>query len=87
MTKAASRSAVRFSSGLPRLAPFLRLDADPYLVLADKRLCWIQDAYTVSDRYPYSEPYGNQFNYIRNAVKVVVDAYDGSVCFLCRRAG
>ncbi len=64
-----------------RLAPFLRLDADPYLVLADKRLCWIQDAYTVSDRYPYSEPYGNQFNYIRNAVKVVVDAYDGSVAF------
>ncbi len=64
-----------------RLAPFLRLDADPYLVLADKRLFWVQDAYTVSDRYPYSEPYASRFNYIRNAVKVVVDAYDGSVAF------
>ncbi len=62
-------------------APFLELDRDPYLVIADGRLYWIQDAYTVSDRYPYSEPYQGRFNYIRNSVKVVVDAYNGSVDF------
>jgi hypothetical protein len=69
-----------------RLAPFLQYDADPYLVLLDGRLLWIQDAYTVSDRYPYSEPvtaFGDRMrlNYIRNSVKVVVDAYHGSVTF------
>jgi hypothetical protein len=69
-----------------RLAPFLQYDGDPYLVLLDGRLLWIQDAYTVSDRYPYSEPvtaFGDRLrlNYIRNSVKVVVDAYHGSVTF------
>ncbi|NIR30060.1 MAG: UPF0182 family protein [Gammaproteobacteria bacterium] len=64
-----------------RLAPFLRFDDDPYLVLSDGRLYWIQDAYTVSSTFPYSEPYAGDFNYIRNSVKVVVDAYDGSVRF------
>jgi uncharacterized protein len=69
-----------------RLAPFLQYDGDPYLVLLDGRLLWIQDAYTVSDRYPYSEPviaFGDRMrlNYIRNSVKVVVDAYHGSVTF------
>jgi len=66
------------------IAPFLALDRDPYLVLADGKLYWIQDAYTLSDRYPYSQPTGGtrgNLNYIRNAVKVVVDAYDGSVGF------
>jgi hypothetical protein len=66
------------------IAPFLALDRDPYLVLADGKLYWIQDAYTLSDRYPYSQPTGvfrGNLNYIRNAVKVVVDAYDGSVKF------
>jgi uncharacterized membrane protein (UPF0182 family) len=63
-----------------RLAPFLKLDDDPYLVVADGRLFWIQDAYTTSDRYPYSEPHGG-INYIRNSVKAVIDAYDGSVTF------
>jgi uncharacterized membrane protein (UPF0182 family) len=66
------------------IAPFLLLDQDPYLVLSGGRLYWVQDAYTVSDRYPYSEPYGELFqrlNYIRNSVKVVVDAYDGTVTF------
>ncbi|MBA7559573.1 hypothetical protein ES708_01188 [subsurface metagenome] len=62
------------------LAPFLELDSDPYLVMTDGRLFWIQDAYTTSDRYPYSEPLGS-INYIRNSVKVVIDAYDGSVTF------
>jgi hypothetical protein len=64
-----------------QVAPFLRLDRDPYLVVADGKLWWIQDAYTVTDRYPYSTPYRGDFNYIRNSVKVVIDAYDGSVRF------
>ncbi|MBI4278524.1 MAG: UPF0182 family protein, partial [Armatimonadetes bacterium] len=63
-----------------RIAPFLRYDRDPYLVLADGRLFWIIDAYTTSDRYPYSTP-TERVNYIRNAVKVVVDAYDGTADF------
>jgi len=63
------------------LAPFLKLDSDPYLVVMDGRLFWIQDAYTTSDRYPYSEPLGGGLNYIRNSVKAVIDAYDGSVTF------
>ena len=63
------------------LAPFLNLDSDPYLVVMDGRLFWIQDAYTTTDRYPYSEPLGGGLNYIRNSVKAVIDAYDGSVTF------
>jgi len=64
-----------------RVAPFLRLDRDPYLVVAGGRLQWIQDAYTVSSSFPYAEPYRDEFNYIRNSVKVVVDAYDGTLTF------
>lgn len=64
-----------------RVAPFLRLDRDPYLVVSEGRLLWIQDAYTVSSMFPYSEPSAAGFNYIRNSVKVVVDAYDGSLIF------
>jgi len=60
------------------LAPFLTLDHDPYLVLAEGRLFWIQDAYTTSSSYPYSTPSGAGYNYIRNSVKVVIDAYDGT---------
>ena len=63
------------------LAPFLELDSDPYIVIMEGRLFWVQDAYTTTDRYPYSEPIGNGINYIRNSVKAVVDAYDGSVTF------
>ncbi|MFC1893363.1 UPF0182 family protein [Chloroflexota bacterium] len=63
-----------------RLAPFLELDRDPYLVVMDGRLFWIQDAYTTTNRYPYSEPLGN-INYIRNSVKAVISAFDGSVTF------
>lgn len=70
----------RVQERINRLAPFLHLDADPYLVLGENgRLFWIQDAYTTTDRYPYSEPYLRQFNYIRNSAKVVVDAFNGSV--------
>jgi uncharacterized membrane protein (UPF0182 family) len=60
------------------LAPFLELDGDPYLVVVEGKLFWVQDAYTTSDRYPYSRPLGG-INYIRNSVKAVIDAYDGSV--------
>ncbi|MGB0563704.1 MAG: UPF0182 family protein [Spirulinaceae cyanobacterium] len=64
-----------------QVAPFLRLDPDPYLILNDGKLQWIIDGYTVSDRYPYSEPTSRGFNYIRNSVKVLVDAYDGTMQF------
>jgi uncharacterized membrane protein (UPF0182 family) len=67
------------------LAPFLAYDPDPYIVLDDDgRLSWIMDAYTVSDSYPYSSHYhlGNDLiNYMRNSVKVVIDAYDGTTTF------
>jgi len=63
-----------------KIAPFLSYDGDPYIVVNDGRLFWIQDAYTTTKNYPYSAPYGN-INYIRNSVKVVVDAYHGSVKF------
>jgi uncharacterized membrane protein (UPF0182 family) len=63
------------------LAPFLSFDADPYMVIADGRLHWMYDAYTVSDRYPYSSPAAGRVNYIRNAVKVVIDAYHGDTTF------
>ncbi|MGF1569098.1 MAG: UPF0182 family protein [Nodosilinea sp.] len=102
------------------IAPFLRFDTDPYLVIADigdassqwgtgpsqgsrpsadlqdnappasesftrqstkNYLYWVLDAYTVSGRYPYSDPADNDFNYIRNSVKVVVDAYNGAISF------
>jgi uncharacterized membrane protein (UPF0182 family) len=68
-----------------QVAPFLRFDKDPYPVVSDGKLYWIQDAYTVSDHFPYSSPHGAAFtaalNYIRNSVKIVVDMYDGSVRF------
>ena len=60
------------------LAPFLSFDQDPYLVVADGRLFWIQDAYTTSTRYPYSTPTAGGVNYIRNSVKFVIDAYQGT---------
>ena len=62
--------------------PFLRLDSDPHMVVADDgRLVWMYDAYTVSERYPYSQPVAGGVNYIRNSVKITVDAYDGSLKF------
>lgn len=64
------------------IAPFLSLDHDPYIVASDGRLYWIQDAYTTSRWFPYSQPStGGGDNYIRNAVKVVIDAYNGTVDF------
>lgn len=64
-----------------KIAPFLDLSDDPYLVIDDGRLFWIQDAYTLSSHFPYSKPYRNKYNYIRNSVKIVVDAYHGDVSF------
>ncbi len=72
------------------IAPFLSYDSDPYLVAANvptpgqsdqNKLYWIADAYTTSDRYPYSDLGSEGINYIRNSVKVVIDAYHGSVNF------
>jgi uncharacterized protein len=67
------------------LAPFLTYDPDAYIVLDDDgRLSWIMDAFTVSDSYPYSTHYrldNNSINYMRNSVKAVVDAYDGTTTF------
>ena len=63
-----------------KIAPFLRYDEDPYLVLAEGRLFWLLDAYTVTNMFPYAEPSGG-LNYIRSSVKVVIDAYEGSVDF------
>jgi len=67
------------------LAPFLTYESDPYIVLGDDgRLSWIMDAFTSSDSYPYSTHYrlGNDLiNYMRNSVKVVIDAYDGTTTF------
>ena len=83
-----------------QVAPFLRFDHDPYIAIINGRLEWIIDAYTVSDRYPYSEPLqqsnnassilqkkelkqiiAGNVNYIRNSVKVLIDAYDGTMQF------
>ncbi len=62
------------------ITPFLTLDRDPYLVIDSGRLYWIQDAYTTTGNYPYSQK-SRDINYIRNSVKVVVDAYDGDVTY------
>jgi uncharacterized membrane protein (UPF0182 family) len=60
--------------------PFLMLDGDPYMVISKEgHLLWIYDAYTVSSRFPYSQPIRNGINYIRNSVKVVINAFDGSM--------
>jgi uncharacterized membrane protein (UPF0182 family) len=83
---------------VPRAAPFLQFDGDPYAAVVDGRLKWIWDAYTTTDQYPYSEPVAldevtsgpvregaprlsGSANYIRNSVKVVVDAYDGTMTY------
>jgi uncharacterized membrane protein (UPF0182 family) len=71
-----------------RVAPFLNWDNDPYLVVSQGRLLWFLDGYTLTDRYPYAKPFSagtgassvrQTFNYIRNSVKAVVDAYHGTV--------
>ncbi|MFV1998852.1 MAG: UPF0182 family protein, partial [Acidimicrobiia bacterium] len=75
---------------IERMAPFLYADNDPYMVISEGRQLWIMDLYTVTDRFPYSElastarlnqgaALPRRFNYIRNSVKAVIDAYDGTV--------
>lgn len=65
------------------IMPYLSYEEDPYMVTADGKLYWMVDAYTTSSNYPYSQPWenDNNTNYIRNSVKVVVDAYNGDVSF------
>jgi uncharacterized membrane protein (UPF0182 family) len=79
---AESRALFRRAVG-PRVRtalPFLDLDSDPYMVIReDGRLVWVLDAYTASSRYPYSQPASDGTNYMRNSVKIVVDAYHGTV--------
>ncbi len=73
-----------------KAAPFLKYDSDPYSVIVDGKVYWVQDAYTVTSRYPYSQGANldrmptssgldSSFNYVRNSVKVVIDAYNGSM--------
>ena len=79
-------------SRVKKAAPFLYTDNDPYLALIDGNLFWIIDMYTVSDKYPYAQPADTRrinensglpinFNYLRNSVKAVVNAYDGTMNF------
>ena len=68
------------------IAPFLTLDKDPYIVAGEGQLFWMQDAYTTSNKLPYSDPElddqkHSDYNYIRNSVKVVIDAYTGDIDF------
>jgi uncharacterized membrane protein (UPF0182 family) len=71
----------RIAERVDRIAPFLTFDSDPYLALSGGRLVWIQDAYTTTHHYPYSTPIRGGVNYIRNSVKVTVDAYHGTTTF------
>jgi len=72
----------RIPERLMRVCPFLDYDSDPYIVAADGRLYWIVDAYTTSAGYPYATPFSETgTNYIRNSVKAVVDAYNGTLWF------
>ncbi|KKR80823.1 MAG: hypothetical protein UU26_C0009G0009 [Candidatus Daviesbacteria bacterium GW2011_GWC1_40_9] len=67
-----------------KIAPFLAFDRDPYLVIAEGKMYWVLDAYTSTDHYPYSQPLplnGGNVNYIRNSVKAVIDAYNGTIKF------
>lgn len=95
-TKTNDRSRILFRqnirSSILAITPFFLLDNDPYLVVSEKGLFWIQDAYTSSNMYPYAQSYGKngskrffedfegeEFNYIRNSVKIVLDAYNGDI--------
>jgi uncharacterized protein len=91
-----NQSRIMFDRGVQarvsKAAPFLSLDADPYPILLNGHIDWVQDAYTTSDNYPYAQnantgalPQGSglnqNFNYVRNSVKVVIDAYTGKMTF------
>jgi len=70
----------RIADRVRRIAPFLTYDPDPYLAISGGRLVWMQDVYMTSSRYPYSSSAGG-VNYIRNAIKVTIDAYHGKTTF------
>ena len=80
-----SESRVLFHRGImdrvTTIAPFLTFDRDPYLVISGGRLFWILDAYTTTDRYPYATRTDSGVNYMRNSVKAVIDAYNGTTTF------
>jgi uncharacterized membrane protein (UPF0182 family) len=82
-TKTNKNSRILFrrniGESIKTITPYLMLDRDPYVVVTPQRIFWIQDAYTTSGWYPNAQPYEQWFNYIRNSVKIVVDAYNGSV--------
>ncbi|MBR0714480.1 UPF0182 family protein [Bradyrhizobium liaoningense] len=85
-----SRIMIRRNIGerVRTIAPFLRLDHDPYLVISNGRMFWMQDAYTVSSYFPSAQPAQDQdLNYIRNSVKVIIDAYNGTVDFYLMDTG
>lgn len=69
------------SERFSQITPFLNRNSEAYSVVADGRIFWIQDAYTTTNRYPYSTPWQENFNYIRNSVKAVVDAYNGTITY------
>ena len=76
----------RIDRRVSTIAPFLAYDSDPYMVASEGRLFWIQDAYTISNMYPYSlrsksRFRGRKLNYIKNSVKVIIDAYNGDVSY------
>lgn len=64
---------------IKNLVPFLQIDNDPYIVTVNGHLYWFIDAYTYTDKFPYSDLYGENFNYIRNSVKIIIDAYSGKI--------
>jgi uncharacterized membrane protein (UPF0182 family) len=84
-TKTNKRSRILFRRNIVEqvmhITPFLKLDQDPYVVTTSDGLFWIQDAYTTADNYPLTMPVEGDFNYIRNAVKIVTDAYSGTVSY------
>lgn len=90
-TKTNKKSKILFRRNLikriKRVTPFLHLDRDPYLAVTSKRLYWIQDAYTVSSLFPYAKSTyieNEKINYIRNSIKIVMDAYSGKLeYYLC----
>ena len=84
-SKTNSRSRILFRRNIVEqvrhITPFLKLDQDPYIVNTPEGLFWIQDAYTTADNYPLTKPIEDGYNYIRDAVKIVTDAYNGKVTY------
>ena len=84
-TKTNDKSRILFRRNIKNrikyITPYFLMDKEPYPAVTSKGLFWIQDACTISSMYPCAELYNDQFNYIRNSVKIVVDAYNGSVTY------